>query len=127
MVLPPSPPERKNRRRERPGARARRALNRKYALSSEISEGINLALSSTVLPTTSNLPRCSCEDELRRAKETEEVMYEYQAMLDRERAEVKLEQRRFFGGDEADDDVSLLPAMLDVVHFLWGGIDYTDP
>jgi hypothetical protein len=40
--------------------------------------------------------------------------------------ELENEQRRLFGGD-VGDDVSLLPAMLDVVRFLWGDIDYTDP
>lgn len=128
MVIPASY-RRTNRRRERPGARARRALSRKSALSNDISEGFDIAYSPAKLPQgypSSKRPYAH-QDSYWGQKERAEIQEEYQAMLERERIELEMEQRRFFGGDEADDDVSLLPAMLDVVHFLWGGIDYVDP
>lgn len=44
---------------------------------------------------------------------------------------LKMEERRIFGGGVEDDieelGLDLCPAMLDVVKFLWGDVDYTDP
>jgi hypothetical protein len=38
------------------------------------------------------------------------------------------EERRMFGGDgEVEVGMDLCEGMLDVVRFLWGDVDYTDP
>lgn len=119
--------KRPTRRRERPGARARRAVARKSLQCNDITEGYDLAHLPTPI-TSTYIPKIQTSKDLSwKQQEDAEIQREYEMMVDRERIEMAIMQRRFFGGDEADDDVSLLPAMLDVVYSLWGGIDYTDP
>jgi hypothetical protein len=124
MVLPtPTTSFRKNRRRERPGARKRHALSRKLDLHADFNEGALLAHDASLFPfdghiTAEHHPSLeqswlawlAHEDEKARASSQRE----------------EEEQRRLFGGD-ADDDVSLCAHMLGVVYALWGDIDYTDP
>jgi hypothetical protein len=121
LMDPSRPFHRKNRRRERPGARTRKALSTRENFQQEYTEGRDIANDRTFqLPTEQYLPCscsiCKCERE-----------YDWAQMRKEDEIdELENEQRRLFGGD-VGDDVSLLPAMLDVVRFLWGDIDYTDP
>jgi hypothetical protein len=80
------------------------------SLEHDFEEGISVARDCSLWLPSETYPRCSC--------------YFWQAENDRELLED--EQFRLFGGD-VGDDVSLLPAMLEVVRFLWGDIDYVDP
>ncbi|PQE12961.1 hypothetical protein CJF30_00002847 [Rutstroemia sp. NJR-2017a BBW] len=130
--LIPAPHHRKNRRRERPGSRARRSLSRKESLQSEVSEGLLEARDATLrLPSNRSRPspvlRQNWEQSAARwrAREMEEKI-----------AEMVREQRRMFGGegegegediDGVGEDVDLCPAMLEVVLRLWGDVDYADP
>lgn len=127
--------QRKNRRRERPGARKRHAL----ALAHEVAEGMDMALDHTPLPFQhSHLPSHAQTRQHQydrswkawKAKEVEaEELKRKQQMVDskeRARQQEKEAYTRLFGGGE-DDDVSLCANMLGVVYSLWGGIDYVDP
>jgi len=129
VTTAPSPYHRKNRRRERPGARKRHALAHKEGLTQELNEGISMAHDCTLsLPFESRASplRPNYERSWRAWKAREAG----QRAADKERAErvesEEKEQYRLFGG-EVDDDVSLCRNMLDVVYSLWGDIDYTDP
>ena len=120
--IPRPPFHRQNRRRQRPGARARKALSIRETHQHEFEEGLDVAEDPTIWLPSEKYPPCSCNgcyqmrnEELLRAKAEDE-----------RQEELENEQRRLFGGD-VGDDVSLLPAMLDVVRFLWGDIDYIDP
>lgn len=161
----PSPPvhHRQNRRRERPGSRARRAIPRKSALATDLNEGILEARdSSFYIPThrSGNGPspvlrqnfeqswlrwkaRQAAELQLLAVKENlkrlemqrkrETMIGEAKGRKEREEEkELGKLQRRLFGGEDDDEDVScdidLCPAMLDVVMRLFDGeIDYLDP
>jgi len=146
MVLKTLPPpqtnnHRQNRRRERPGSRTRRTLSRKNAILYDCTEGLFDALDSTVLlPSDRSRPspllRQSFDQSWARwkAREAEEaaalrVREQEQAQM-KEMDMLQQEQQRLralFGGDELDDDVSLIPAMLNVMMCLFGDIDYSDP
>lgn len=129
VLLSPKPVyTRQNRRRERPGARSRHSLARKEGIQHDLADGISTARDSTVvLPfeyaKPSPMLRQNFDQSWMRwkARDAQQKLKDEKA-----RQELENEQRRLFGGD-VDDDVSLLPAMLDVVVFLWGDIDYTDP
>ena len=129
--------QRKNRRRERPGARKRHAL----ALANEVAEGMDMALDHTPLPFQhSHLPSHAQPRQHQydrswkawKAKEAmaEEMKREMEKAKGRKEEKARQQEReaytRLFGG-EADDDVSLCVNMLGVVYSLWGGIDYVDP
>jgi hypothetical protein len=129
---PPLPYHRQNRRRERPGARKRHALSRKESLASELADGVLLARDTSISfpsehPRPSPLLRQNFDASWRRwkAREAEQRAHEH-LKRSREMESVEMEQCRVFGG-EVDDDVSLCANMLDVVRFLWGDVDYTDP
>jgi hypothetical protein len=125
-----TPHHRQNRRRERPGPRTRRAISRKSNIQDECYDGLLIARDTNILlPSDKTIPsplrRQSFDQSWQRwkAREAEEKA---QAQAEARRIEMEQEQRRLFGG-EVDDDVSLCPAMLDVVMRLFGDIDYTDP
>ncbi|TGO17154.1 hypothetical protein BTUL_0020g00400 [Botrytis tulipae] len=154
-----SPPihHRQNRRRERPGSRARRTLSRKSALATDLNEGILEARDSDFyIPNhrtgtgPSPILRQSFDQswmrwKARQAAELEnlavkqnmrQLEMERQTMMREakgmEEEELGKMQRRLFGGEEDDEDVScdidLCPAMLDVVMRLFDGeVDYLDP
>lgn len=126
-----TPHHRQNRRRERPGSRTRRTITRKSLFQSECSEGLLDALDNSVyLPSDkgrsgpSPLMRQHFDQSWQRwkARQAEEKAL---AEMDKLQAEQE-QQMLLFGGDEFDD-VSLCPAMLNVVICLFGDIDYTDP
>lgn len=124
-----TPHHRQNRRRERPGSRTRRTVTRKANVQAEFTEGYLDAYDSSVsLPSDrarpSPLLRESVHLSWQRWKEREA---EERALAEMDRLqELEREQQRLYGGD-ISDDVSLCPAMLDVVMSLWGDIDYIDP
>ncbi|ATZ54576.1 hypothetical protein BCIN_10g05670 [Botrytis cinerea B05.10] len=148
---------RQNRRRERPGSRARRTISRKSALATDLNEGILEARDSDFyIPNhrpgsgPSPILRQSFDQswmrwKARQAAELEhlaikqnmrQLEMERQTMVreakGREEEELGKMQRRLFGGEEDDEDVScdidLCPAMLDVVMRLFDGeVDYLDP
>ena len=126
-----APHHRPNRRRERPGSRQRRSIDRKASIHRDSVEGIRDALDPSVRLLSdrarpSPLFLQSFDQTWRRwkARQAEE---EARAELEKHRLQLKKEQLRLFGG-EVDDDVSLfISEMLDVVLRLFGDIDYTDP
>lgn len=122
VFIPSRPPyHRQNRRRERPGARTRKALSMREGIQHDFEEGIQVARDRTMWLPSEKYPPCSCGSCIvERAYDRDAIHAEI------DKNELLNEQRRLFGGD-VDDDVSLLPAMLEVVHFLWGDIDYIDP
>ncbi|PQE14575.1 hypothetical protein CJF32_00009749 [Rutstroemia sp. NJR-2017a WRK4] len=141
--LIPAPHHRKNRRRERPGSRARRSLSRKESLQSEVSEGLLEARDATLrfpsdtqhhFPALMNRSRPS--PVLRQNWEQSAARWRAREMEEKI-AEMVREQRRMFGGEEdsgsgedidgVGEDVDLCPAMLEVVLRLWGDVDYADP
>lgn len=112
------PYHRQNRRRERPGARTRKALSNRESIQHDFDEGITVARDCSLWLPSEKYPLCTCDcwrEENNRADLEDE---QCRSFVD--------EQFRVFGGD-VGDDVSLLPAMLEVVRFLWGDIDYVDP
>jgi hypothetical protein len=124
----PTPYHRQNRRRERPGSRTRHALSRKEAIQYDCAEGLAIARDATVLLPFENskpspLRRQTFDQSWQRWKAREA---EQKLQAETEKMELENEQRRLFGG-EIDDDVSLCRAMLDVVRYLFGGLDYIDP
>ncbi|KAH8815879.1 hypothetical protein F5884DRAFT_198992 [Xylogone sp. PMI_703] len=141
-TLPPpqTTNHRQNHRRERPGARTRRTLSRKNEILYDCTEGLFDARDSSVfLPSDRSRPspllRQSFDQSWARwkAREAEAAAVaaavKAQAHL-REMDKLQQEQQRLralFGGDELDDDVSLIPAMLNVMVRLFGDIDYPDP
>ncbi|KAI9645796.1 hypothetical protein NHQ30_005230 [Ciborinia camelliae] len=154
-----SPPihHRQNRRRERPGSRARRTTSHKSALAADLNEGILEARDSTFYipnhrPGNGPSPilrqnfdqswmrwkaRQAAELEMLAVKESmRQLEMEREVMMGeakgKEQEELGKMQRRLFGGEEDDEDVScdidLCPAMLDVVMRLFDGeVDYLDP
>jgi hypothetical protein len=124
----PPPYHRKNRRRERPGSRTRHSLSRKEAFRHDCAEGLAVARDANIhLPfeyaKPSPLRRQTFDQSWQKWKAREA---EQKIQAERERVELENEQRRLFGGD-VGDDVSLCLAMLDVVRYLFGGLDYIDP
>lgn len=116
---------RKNRRRERPGARKR------HSLHNDINDGLNLASDYTiVLPFKTHRSGMRQHQayernwKARKDREHEQrlavVDREKRANMDRQREEYT----RLFGAGEDD---SLCESMLSVVYSLWGSIDYVDP
>lgn len=113
------PFHRHNRRRERPGLRTRnfrKSLSNRESIQYDVAEGVSVARDCGIaLPHELHCPSaCPCSD------------YSWTGSGGAGSTDLEFEQRRLFGG-EVGDDVSLLPAMLEVVLFLWGDIDYTDP
>lgn len=123
----------------------RRSLPRKapHIFSVDVADGVEVARDSSIaLPfeyaQPSPLRRRTFEQswQIWKAREASaqadrDAEIEAQRFREREseskRREMESEQCRLFGGD-VGDDVSLCPAMLDVVRFLFGGeIDYDDP
>jgi hypothetical protein len=122
------PYHRQNRRRVRPGSRTRHALSRKEAIRYDCAEGLAVARDASILlpfeyPKPSPLRRQTFEQSWQRWK-AREAEQKLQAEI--EKTELENDQRRLFGGD-VGDDVSLCLAMLDVVRYLFGGLDYIDP
>ncbi|KAA8568674.1 hypothetical protein EYC84_007679 [Monilinia fructicola] len=120
-----SPPihHRQNRRRERPGSRARRTISRKAVLATDvwIRWKARQAAELEMLAMKENM----------RQLEMEREMMVGEAKV-REEKELERIQRRLFGGEEDDEavscDIDLCPAMLDVVMRLFDGeVDYLDP
>jgi hypothetical protein len=104
------PYHRQNRRRERPGARTRKALSMRDSIQHDFEEGISVARDCGLWLPSEKYPLRNCDC----------------WRAENDRSQLEDEQFRIFGGD-VGDDVSLLPAMLEVVRFLWGDIDYIDP
>lgn len=130
-------PQRKNRRRERPGARKRHAL----ALAHEVAEGMSIAsdfLFDFPLPNhhshASPRQHLNYDRNWKAWKQREEESREAAMDSDRHSASARArgreneEFKRLFGGGE-DDDVSLCENMLGVVYSLFGQgcTDYIDP
>ncbi|TAQ83357.1 hypothetical protein B7494_g8316 [Chlorociboria aeruginascens] len=98
---------RQNRRRERPGSRARRSISRRANLQSEYAEGVLDARDSTVsLPSDKSKPspllrlNFTASWQRWKAREAEE-----RAMMEMKQLQLENEQRRFFGGDVDDDEL----------------------
>ncbi len=124
------PHHRQNRRRERPGSRTRRTMNRKANASFDYTDAVLDARDASVyLPSDKARPspllRQNFDQSWQRwqAKKAEE-----RALVEMDRIQLELDQQRLFGED-VGDDVSLIPdmAMLGVVLGLFGDIDYIDP
>jgi hypothetical protein len=123
-----APSHRQNRRRERPGSRTRRTVNRKANIKSDFTEGYLDAYDPSVaLPSDRARPsplfRESIHQTWQRWKEREA---EEQAIAEMDKIQALERELSLYGGCP-DDDVSLCPAMLDVVMSLFGDIDYIDP
>lgn len=122
-----NPHHRQNRRRERPGSRTRHTTrSRVMSTQDEFREAIHDARDSDlVLPgiKPSPLLRQNFDQSWQRwkARQAEEA-----AVAELDKMQLEREQMQLFGGD-LDDDVSLIEPMLRVVHYLFGGLDYTDP
>jgi hypothetical protein len=116
-------------RRSRPGMHERRSLTRKETMSFDLAEGVSVAHDTSILlpfefAKPSPLRRQTFDQSWQRWKAREA---EQKVNAEIQRQELESEQCRLFGGD-IGDDVSLCPAMLDVVRFLFEGeIDYADP
>jgi hypothetical protein len=127
----PFPHRRQNRRRERPSSRVRRSSARKSHAQScnqdDFHEGILDARDNNVsLPSDRSKPSPLLRQNFDRSwQRWKERQAEEQAVAEMDRMQLEQEQIRVFGGD-VDDGVSE-ESMLQVLHFLWGGIDYTDP
>lgn len=126
-----TPHHRQNRRRERPGSRTRRTITRKANLQYDCTEGLLDAHDLSVpLPSDKTRPspllRQNFDQSWQRWKAREA---EAKALTEMDKMQVEQEQRRLFGSDVGDDDVSLIPdmAMLGVVLRLFGDVDYIDP
>jgi hypothetical protein len=118
---------RPNRRRERPGSRARRTLtlSRKANSHFDCAEGLHDALDTSVaLPSDKPCP----SPLLRQNFDQSWQRWKARQVEEREEDKALQEQLRLFGGD-LDEDVSAIPdaTMLDVVLRLFGDIDYVDP
>jgi hypothetical protein len=115
------------RRRERPGARARRSITNRLNLKNLCAEGIFDAHDSSVpLPSDRTKP----SPLLRQNFDQSWQRWKARQAEERTRAEIdkmQLEQELLMFGGEVDDDVSLCEPMLQVVMVLFGDIDYTDP
>jgi tetrahydromethanopterin S-methyltransferase subunit G len=88
------------------------------SIQHDFDEGITVARDCSLWLPSEKYPQCTCD-----------CWREENDRLDQEDEQCQMfvdEQFRLFGGD-VGDDVSLLPAMLEVVRFLWGDIDYIDP
>ena len=123
-----TPHQRQNRRRERPGSRARRTITRKSNIQYDCAEGLLDARDKGVLLPSdkarpSPLLRQNFDQSWQRWRTRQA---EEKALVEMDRLQLEREQQRLFGGD-VDDDVSLIPAMLGVLESLFGGIDYIDP
>ncbi|KAG9232241.1 hypothetical protein BJ875DRAFT_381124 [Amylocarpus encephaloides] len=124
-----TPNHRQNRRRERPGSRTRRTVTRKANIQAECTEGFLDAYDSNVaLPSDRARPSPLLRESVHQSwQRWKERAAEEQALEEMDRLQaVGREQQILYGGD-VDDDVSLCPAMLDVVMSLFGDIDYIDP
>ncbi|KAI9733455.1 MAG: hypothetical protein M1818_007203 [Claussenomyces sp. TS43310] len=126
-MLSRKPTQSRNRRRERPGARTRHASSYRQAIRADIDKDPCVAHYRELDPFKPAKPsplRQSLQQSWDNWK-SREAEERAQAFLQRQQLEK--EQCRLFGG-HVDDDVSLLPGMLEVVRFLWGDIDfgYTD-
>jgi hypothetical protein len=128
-----TPHHRQNRRRERPGSRTRRTLNRKANIQSDCYEGLLDAHDIEVpLPSDKTRPspllRQNFDQSWQRWKAREAGA---RALAEMDKMQLEQEQRRLFGGDIGDDvsTLTLIPdhAMLGVVLDLFGDIDYIDP
>lgn len=124
----PTPHQRQNRRRERPGSRTRRSLTRKSNIHEACEQGIYDARDASVFlpsdkPTPSPLLRQSFDQSWERWKAREA---EQKALAEMDQTQLEREQQWLFGG-EVDDDVSLCASMLQVVMGLFGDLDYADP
>ncbi|KAB8296901.1 hypothetical protein EYC80_002310 [Monilinia laxa] len=126
-----SPPihHRQNRRRERPGSRARRAISRKSVLATDVNEGILEARDSTFyIPNhrpgngpspilrqnfdqswirwkarqAAELEMLAMKENMRQLEMEREMMVGEAKM--REEKELERIQRRLFGGEEDDED-----------------------
>jgi hypothetical protein len=126
------PHHRQNRRRERPGSRTRRSMNRKANAPFDYTDCILDAHDTSVyLPfnkaSPSPLLRQNFDQSWQRwqARQAEEKAL---AEMDRIQLE-EIDQQRLFGEDVGDEVSRLIPdiAMLGVVLGLFGDIDYIDP
>jgi len=125
------PHHRQNRRRERPGSRTRQTTRKSRIQSSirdEYHEGILDARdSAVVLPSDRSKPspllRLNFDQSWERwqARKAEE-----KSVAEMDQMQLEQEQIKMFGG-ELNDEVGLCEPMLQVVYFLFGGIDYQDP
>lgn len=137
------PAGRRNRRRERPGSRARNASQSPPAPSPVNFSAVHTVdhqHCSTYRPSPSPLLRQSFDAAWSRWKARENSISAsssasgdwawsngYGSWGAKGYAEKEIEERRIFGGEEEDIiGLDLCPAMLDVVKFLWGDVDYTD-
>ncbi|KAK2630265.1 hypothetical protein QTJ16_001085 [Diplocarpon rosae] len=123
-----TPHHRHNRRRERPGSRSRRTITRKADIAYDLREGLLDARDAEYnIPTDNTRPspllRQNFNQSWQRwqARKAEEKVLSKADMTQSEK-----EQLVRFGG-ELGDDVSLIPAMLDVLVSLFGDVDYVDP
>lgn len=126
------PHHRQNRRRERPGSRTRRTMNRKANAPFDHTDSVLEARDTSIyLPSDKARPspllRQNFDQSWQRwqARKAEE-----KALAEMDRIQSEMDQRRLFGEDayEVDDSVSIPDAaMLDVVLGLFGDIDYIDP
>ncbi|KUJ21108.1 uncharacterized protein LY89DRAFT_547987, partial [Mollisia scopiformis] len=120
---------RQNRRRERPGSRTRRSMNRKANAPFDYTDSLLDARDASVyLPSDKAKPspllRQNFDQSWQRwqARKAEE-----KALAEMDMRQLEIEQQRLFGED-VDDEVSIPDeAMLGVVFGLFGDLDYIDP
>ncbi len=122
------PSHRQNRRRERPGSRNRRTINRRFYVRDECEQGILDARDSTIpLPSDKAKPSPLMRQNFDQSWQRWKVrQVEEDAQAEKDKLQLDQERLLLFGGD-LDDDVSLCVPMLRVVMSLFGDIDYTDP
>lgn len=125
------PHHRQNRRRERPGSRTRRSINRKANAPFDYTDCLLDARDTSVYlpsvkPCPSPLFRQNFDQNWQRwqARKAED-----KALAEMDRIQLELDQQRLFGEDIGDEVSQLIPdvAMLGVVLGLFGDIDYIDP
>ncbi|KAG4427328.1 hypothetical protein IFR05_017190 [Cadophora sp. M221] len=110
---------RSNRRRARPSLRTRHTIPSEAATTTKTAPAVRLP------PSQVNPPLQLCQDFHQCWQRWKSREAEKKALTELDK--LQLEQDQMLFGEDADDDGSLCPAMLDVVIRLFGDIDYTDP
>jgi hypothetical protein len=116
---------RSNKRRERPGSRARDTILSKAATATKTALTVVTSAHAILPPSQVNPPAQLHQDFHQCWQRWKSRDAEKKALVEPDKLQLEQERRLF--GEDADDDGSLCPAMLDVVIRLFGDIDYTDP
>jgi hypothetical protein len=116
---------RSNKRRERPGSRTRDTIPSKAATATKTAPTVVTSAHAMIPSSQINPPAQLRQDFHECWQRWKSRDAEKKALVEPDKLQLEQEQRLF--GEDADDDGSLCPAMLDVVIRLFGDIDYTDP